>query len=81
MADDVDACQWRGTRLPRHVAIVMDRQWSLGAATRPARTAGIRRREGGAASGRACAERGIEVLTLFAFSSENWLGRDQKSKS
>lgn len=59
--------------LPRHIAIVMDGngRWAQGRGL--PRTAGHR---AGAQSVRrvvqACHERGIEVLTLFAFSSENW---------
>lgn len=59
--------------LPRHIAIVMDGngRWAQGRGL--PRTAGHR---AGAQSVRrvvqACNERGIEVLTLFAFSSENW---------
>ena len=60
-------------RLPRHLAIVMDGNG------RWARERHLPRFEGhraGAAAARqcvrACAEVGIEYLTLFAFSSENW---------
>ncbi len=59
--------------LPRHVAIVMDGngRWALGHG---------RERSAGHQSGlnpvrtviEECAQRGIEALTLFAFSSENW---------
>ena len=62
-----------GGRLPRHLAIVMDGNG------RWARERHLPRFEGhraGAAAVRqcvrACAEAGIEYLTLFAFSSENW---------
>ena len=62
-----------GSRLPRHVAIVMDGNG------RWARRRFLPRVEGhraGVSAGRecirACAEAGIECLTLFAFSSENW---------
>ena len=60
-------------RLPRHVAIVMDGNG------RWARRRFLPRVEGHRAGVsaareciRACAEAGIECLTLFAFSSENW---------
>ena len=60
-------------RLPRHVAIIMDGNG------RWARHRGLPRpmghREGARAVRRvveACHRRGIEALTLFAFSSENW---------
>jgi undecaprenyl diphosphate synthase len=59
--------------LPRHVAIVMDGngRWALGQG---------RERSAGHHSGlnpvrtviEECAQRGIEALTLYAFSSENW---------
>lgn len=60
--------------IPRHIAIIMDgnNRWarSLGLASK----AGHRQ---GADAARdtvdACIERGISYLTLFAFSSENWL--------
>lgn len=60
-------------RLPRHVAIVMDGNGRWAQQRSLPRTAG--HREGAKAVRRivqACNERGIEVLTLFAFSSENW---------
>jgi len=60
-------------RIPRHVAIVMDGNG------RWARRRGLRRVEGhkaGAETVRTvvhcCREFGIEVLTLYAFSTENW---------
>ncbi|MDG4552017.1 MAG: polyprenyl diphosphate synthase [Candidatus Contendobacter sp.] len=59
--------------LPRHVAIVMDGNGRWAQRRSLTRTAG--HREGAKAVRRiveACSERGIEVLTLFAFSSENW---------
>jgi undecaprenyl diphosphate synthase len=61
------------SQLPRHVAIVMDGngRWALGQG---------RERSAGHHSGlnpvrtviEECAQRGIEALTLYAFSSENW---------
>lgn len=59
--------------LPRHVAIVMDgngrwakqRKWIR----HMGHKAGVKAVKGMVES---CAEKGIEVLTLFAFSSENW---------
>ncbi len=59
--------------LPRHIAIVMDGNGRWAQQRSLPRTAG--HREGAKAVRRivrACSERGIEVLTLFAFSSENW---------
>ena len=63
----------RDDKLPRHVAIIMDGNGRWAARRRLPRFAGHR-------SGveavkdvvRACGEKGIDVLTLFAFSSENW---------
>jgi len=59
--------------LPRHVAIIMDGSGRWARRRRLPRFAGHR---AGIDAVRdvvgACGERGIEVLTLFAFSSENW---------
>ena len=59
--------------LPRHIAIIMDGNGRWAAARRLARAAG---HKAGLAPVRMCVEectrRGIEALTLFAFSSENW---------
>ena len=59
--------------IPRHIAVIMDGNG------RWAKERGLPRREGhraGAESVReimeACKELGVEYLTLFAFSSENW---------
>ncbi|MFV1994377.1 MAG: isoprenyl transferase [Verrucomicrobiales bacterium] len=59
--------------IPRHIAIIMDGNG------RWARERGLKRSDGhraGAESVRecveACQELGVEVLTLYAFSSENW---------
>jgi undecaprenyl diphosphate synthase len=58
---------------PRHVAIIMDGNGRWARRQRLPRIAGHRRgAEAVRATVRACAERGIEYLTLFAFSSENW---------
>jgi len=60
-------------RLPCHVAIVMDGNGRWAQQRSLPRTAG--HREGVKTVRRivqACSERGIAVLTLFAFSSENW---------
>ncbi|EKF75108.1 UDP diphosphate synthase [Alcanivorax hongdengensis A-11-3] len=69
-APDLDSHQGK---LPRHVAIIMDGN------NRWARTRGLPGEEGhrageGAVQAiiRHAAQRGVEVLTLFAFSSENW---------
>lgn len=61
-------------RLPRHVAIIMDGNGRWAKRHRLMRIVGHRR---GADSVRevvrACRELGVKVLTLFAFSTENWL--------
>ena len=69
-APDIDSHQGE---LPRHVAIIMDGN------NRWARKQGLPGEEGHRAGEttvqtiiRSAAERGIEALTLFAFSSENW---------
>jgi len=66
-----------GQVIPRHVAIIMDgnNRWAKrrglpGAAGHRAGVEAVR------GILRACREHGVEVLTLFAFSSENW-GRPQ----
>lgn len=65
-------------RLPRHVAIIMDGNGRWAQAHGKRRAQG---HEAGSESVRViiegCAELGIEVLTLFAFSTENW----RRSKS
>jgi len=59
--------------VPRHVAIIMDGNGRWAKNRFLPRVAGHRRGgEAVRATVRACAERGIEYLTLFAFSSENW---------
>lgn len=59
--------------LPRHVAITMDGNGRWAAARGLTRTAG---HKAGLAPVRMCiqecSDRGVEALTLFAFSSENW---------
>lgn len=65
--------QQQTDNLPRHVAIIMDgnNRWA-----RAHGLSGARGHRAGVESVRAvirrAAERGIETLTLFAFSSENW---------
>ena len=59
--------------VPRHVAIIMDGNGRWAKRQHLPRIAGHRRGvEAVRATVRACAERGIGFLTLFAFSSENW---------
>lgn len=60
-------------KLPRHVAIIMDGNGRWAKKRLMPRIMGHRAGvETVRAIVRCCAERGIEVLTLFAFSSENW---------
>ncbi len=60
-------------RLPRHIAVIMDGngRWAASRALpRPAgHSMGVRSVKQIVEN---CAKRGVEVLTLFAFSSENW---------
>lgn len=60
-------------RLPQHLAIIMDGNGRWAARRGLPRTAGhqegVRRAKEVV---RACGEKGIRVLTLFAFSTENW---------
>ncbi len=59
--------------IPRHVAIIMDGNGRWAKRRFLPRVAGHRRGvEAVRATVRACAERSVEFLTLFAFSSENW---------
>lgn len=63
----------QSSQIPRHVAIIMDgnNRWA-----RANGLSGIRGHHAGVESVRAvirrAVERGVETLTLFAFSSENW---------
>ena len=71
-----------GSRVPRHVAIIMDGNGRWAKARGLPRAAG--HRQGAEAARkvlRAAGEAGVECLTLYAFSSENWrrpAGRDQR---
>jgi len=59
--------------VPRHVAIIMDGNGRWARRRHLPRVAGHRRGvEAVRATVKACAERGVGYLTLFAFSSENW---------
>ena len=67
----------RSDRLPRHVAIIMDGNGRWAEARGLERNAGHRAGvESVREVVRAAGDLGIEVLTLYAFSSENW-GRPQ----
>jgi len=60
-------------KLPQHIAIIMDGNGSWAKQRHLPRSAGHRSGlETAKKTIRFCAERGIKVLTLFAFSSENW---------
>ena len=60
-------------RIPRHIAIIMDGNGRWAKQRFLPRVAGHRRGvEAVRTVLRACSERGVEFLTLFAFSSENW---------
>ena len=62
-----------GSKLPRHVAMIMDGNGRWATRRRLPRFAGHRAGvETAKEMVRACGEKGIDVLTLFAFSSENW---------
>jgi undecaprenyl diphosphate synthase len=59
--------------VPRHIAIIMDGNGRWAKKRFLPRVAGHQRgREAVRATVRACVARGVEFLTLFAFSSENW---------
>src|SRR5437667_1318630 len=59
--------------VPRHVAIIMDGNGRWAKQRLLPRVAGHRKGvEAVRNAVRACIERGVEFLTLFAFSSENW---------
>jgi undecaprenyl diphosphate synthase len=59
--------------VPRHVAIIMDGNGRWAKQRLLPRVAGHRKGvEAVRATVRSCVERGVEFLTLFAFSSENW---------
>ncbi|NBT74493.1 MAG: di-trans,poly-cis-decaprenylcistransferase [Betaproteobacteria bacterium] len=61
------------SQTPRHVAIVMDGNGRWAASRRLPRMAGHERGVNSLREVvRACAERGVQALTVFAFSSENW---------
>ena len=63
----------KARRVPRHVAIIMDGNGRWAKQRFLPRVAGHKRgAEAVRTTVRACGERGVEFLTLFAFSSENW---------
>ena len=59
--------------VPRHIAIIMDGNGRWARKRLLPRVAGHKRGvDAVRATIRACIERGVRYLTLFAFSSENW---------
>jgi undecaprenyl diphosphate synthase len=59
--------------VPKHIAIIMDGNGRWARARRLPRVAGHHKgRDAVRDIVKACVERGVEYLTLFAFSSENW---------
>src|SRR5438045_6871132 len=59
--------------VPRHIAIIMDGNGRWAKKRFLPRVAGHKRGvETVRAAIKACVDRGVEYLTLFAFSSENW---------
>ncbi|HXE20447.1 MAG TPA: polyprenyl diphosphate synthase, partial [Castellaniella sp.] len=61
------------SQTPRHVAIIMDGNGRWATQRRLPRTAGhVRGVQAVRRVVEACGRRGVEYLTLFAFSSENW---------
>ena len=63
----------RPRSIPRHIAIIMDGNGRWAKQRLLPRVAGHRKGVDAVRSTvRACIERGVEFLTLFAFSSENW---------
>jgi undecaprenyl diphosphate synthase len=70
---DARAYEADGSPAPRHVAVIMDGNGRWAKARRLPRIAGHRRGvEAARKVVRAAGDLGIEVLTLYAFSSENW---------
>ncbi|HQR20162.1 MAG TPA: polyprenyl diphosphate synthase [Burkholderiaceae bacterium] len=73
MSKDPGSSPVAGRALPRHIAIIMDGNGRWAVSRGSPRVAGHHRGvEAVRATLAACGERGIEYLTLFAFSSENW---------
>ena len=73
MAHDPSPSDPAVPQVPRHVAIIMDGNGRWAQARGKPRVFGHTRGvDAVRATLQACGERGIEYLTLFAFSSENW---------
>ncbi len=78
-SDAVGAPATGDGRVPRHVAIIMDGNGRWAAKRGLPRVAGHRAgAEAVRTTVRAAAEAGVEVLTLYAFSSENWRRSDEE---
>lgn len=73
MGMDIPPAPSSDTRLPRHIAIIMDGNGRWAKKRFLPRTAGHRAGVGAVRKTvEHCLTKGIETLTLFAFSSENW---------
>jgi undecaprenyl diphosphate synthase len=73
LRDPLPANDPTAPRVPRHVAIIMDGNGRWAQARGKPRVFGHSRGvDAVRATLQACGERGVEYLTLFAFSSENW---------
>ena len=70
---DLDPATLDGEAIPRHVAIIMDGNGRWATSRHLPRVAGHKKGvDAVRATVEGCARRGVEFLTLFAFSSENW---------
>src|ERR1700737_4309612 len=73
-AESLRAVRIANLAVPRHVAIIMDGNGRWAAARGLPRSEGHRRGvEALRKTVRAAGELGIQILTIFSFSSENWL--------
>ena len=73
MADQGDSTDSGDGPVPRHVAVIMDGSGRWARKRLMPRVAGHRSGVGNVRSlVEACGEKGVEALTLFAFSTENW---------
>lgn len=71
--DDVNQAGFLPERVPRHVAIIMDGNGRWAKARGLPRTEGHRQgKENLRRILEACVEFGVEILTIYAFSTENW---------
>jgi undecaprenyl diphosphate synthase len=73
VAEEAQTVHPAAERVPRHVAVIMDGNGRWASQRGLPRTAGHREGVNRARElVRACGARGIKVLTLYAFSTENW---------